>query len=382
MTALLIENATGIFTGQSGAAMRTAGSIRVPAHFCGICGLKPTPGRIAATGHFPPGDGAFSWIGVVGPMGRTVADVRALFEVIVGPDPGDALSAPVPVQTIEAKELRGLRIGILESDALGPATEETKDAVQRAAKLLGDSQFVLEPMQLDGLEQVLELWWFFFGPVIGDLLRKSVAGREEQLSPIFQEYLSVSIPEKPVTLDAFLKGCAERDLVRGQILRQMRDVPVLLSPVCSAPAFRHGEGNWKPGTGYQETMRYSQWLNLTGFPGISVPMRRSSEGLPIGVQLIGRHRRCDRRGGHRGARGGGGSFGAEPRGLGGAGSLGLLFQLGVGDGVAFKVLTVPGGKYSDGTKAPTLRDGRTTWMPIFFRSRLNSNSRPRSAFAT
>ena len=56
------------------------GSIRAPAHFCGICGLKPTPGRIPNTGHFPPGAGAFSWIGVVGPMARTVADLRVLFE--------------------------------------------------------------------------------------------------------------------------------------------------------------------------------------------------------------------------------------------------------------------------------------------------------------
>src|SRR5437870_4748951 len=62
------------------------GSIRVPAHFCGIWGLKPTPGRIPATGHFPPGAGAFSWIGVVGPMARSVGDVRELFQVMAGPD--------------------------------------------------------------------------------------------------------------------------------------------------------------------------------------------------------------------------------------------------------------------------------------------------------
>src|SRR5712692_2539787 len=101
------------------------GSIRVPAHFCGICGLKPTPGRIPATGHFPPGAGAFSWIGVVGPMARTIADVRLLFEVMAGPDPGDALAAPVPLRTYRETELRGMRIGILESDALGVPTPET-----------------------------------------------------------------------------------------------------------------------------------------------------------------------------------------------------------------------------------------------------------------
>ena len=62
------------------------GSIRTPAHFSGICGFKPTPGRIPATGHFPPPGGAFSWLGVVGPMARTVADLRVLFEVMAGPD--------------------------------------------------------------------------------------------------------------------------------------------------------------------------------------------------------------------------------------------------------------------------------------------------------
>src|SRR6202790_861316 len=114
------------------------GSIRVPAHFCGICGLKPTPGRIPATGHFPPGAGAFSWIGVVGPMARTIADVRLLFEVMAGPDAGAALSAPVPLRTYHETELRDMHIGILETDALGVATAETRTAVERAAKSLGE----------------------------------------------------------------------------------------------------------------------------------------------------------------------------------------------------------------------------------------------------
>jgi len=266
------------------------GSIRVPAHFCGICGLKPTPGRIPATGHFPAGVGAFAWIGVVGPMARTIADVRALFEVMAGPDPGDALSVPVPIREVDDRQRKGLRIGILESDALGTADEETNAAVKKAANNLAAQGFAVEPLRLRGLDRAIELWWFFFGPAIAHLFRPSVAGQEDQLSPIFREYLEVAEAETKVTLDAFLAACAERDVLRAEILRQMRDVPILLSPVSSTSAFLHGEGTWRPGARecYRDTMRFSQWLNLTGLPGASVPVAVSAKGLPIGVQVIGR----------------------------------------------------------------------------------------------
>jgi Asp-tRNA(Asn)/Glu-tRNA(Gln) amidotransferase A subunit family amidase len=85
-----------------------------------------------------------------------------------------------------------------------------------------------------------------------------------------------------------MEACVQRDVLRASMIRQMREVPILLSAVCSGPAFRHGEGNYQPGTGYRDTMRHSQWLNLAGFPGATVPMGFSPEGLPIGVQVIGR----------------------------------------------------------------------------------------------
>lgn len=267
------------------------GSIRVPAHFCGICGLKPTPGRIPSTGHFPPGAGALSWLGVVGPMARTIADVRALFEVIAGPDPGDALSAPVPLQGLESDaQWRGLRVGLLESPALGKASPETQSCVDGAATILDNQGFAIEPVKLSGLDRALEVWWFFFGPVVAQLFAPTVTGHEDQLSPILREYLLYAAPESPLTLDAFLSACAQRDNIRAEILGQMRDVPILLSPVCSTLAFRHGEGTYRPGAEhcYRDTMRHSQWLNLAGLPGVSVPIGLSAVGLPIGVQVIGR----------------------------------------------------------------------------------------------
>jgi Asp-tRNA(Asn)/Glu-tRNA(Gln) amidotransferase A subunit family amidase len=263
------------------------GSVRVPAHFCGISGLKPTPGRIPSTGHFPRGAGAFAWLGVVGPMARTVADVRALFDVMKGPDADDALSVAIETRSFGEGELTGMRIGILESNALGAVTTETKEAVERAAALLSE-QFHVEPFQLKGLEQAIELWWFFFGPMIAYLFEPMMEGREVELSAMFREYISVASLEIAPTVDEFMGACVKRDIVRAKIIKQMRDVPILLSPVCAAPAFRHGEGNWQPVCGYRDTMRHAQWLNLAGFPGVTVPMGFSAERLPIGVQVIGR----------------------------------------------------------------------------------------------
>jgi len=263
------------------------GSVRVPAHFCGISGLKPTPGRIPGTGHFPREAGAFAWLGVVGPMARTVADVRALFDVLKGPDADDTLAATIEARSFGGGELDGMRVGLLESSALGNVTAETTEAVARAGSLLSE-KFHVESFQLKGLEQAIGLWWFFFGPMIAHLFAPMVEGREAALSPMFREYLSAARLKIMPTVDELTGACVKRDILRAKIIKQMRDVPILLSPVCAAPAFRHGEGNWQPGCGYRDTMRHAQWLNLAGFPGVSVPMGFSAEGMPIGVQVIGR----------------------------------------------------------------------------------------------
>ena len=267
------------------------GSIRVPAHFCGICGLKPTPGRIPSTGHYPAGNSAFGWLGVVGPMARTVGDLKVLFEVLRGPDAGDALSSPVQISESAGPAPGKLRIGILEGDGLGSVTPETQLAVRHAAQLLAYQGFILEPFRLNNLERALEVWWFFFGNVISELFAEEVRCREGLLSPIFCDYLEAaraSSPAPPITMERFVAMCTARDRERAGILEAMRDVPILLSPVCATSAFGHGKGNWKAGEGYRDTMRHSQWLNLAGFPGVSLPMGISRQGLPIGVQLIGR----------------------------------------------------------------------------------------------
>jgi Asp-tRNA(Asn)/Glu-tRNA(Gln) amidotransferase A subunit family amidase len=90
-------------------------------------------------------------------------------------------------------------------------------------------------------------------------------------------------------LDEVLDARAQRDLIRAEVLEQLRDWPILLSAVSAKPAFPHGEGSYQPGAPecYRDTMRHCQWLNLVGLPGASVPVGSSAEGLPIGVQVIG-----------------------------------------------------------------------------------------------
>src|SRR5881227_3839004 len=114
--------AAAIASGMSAAGVGSdgGGSIRVPAHFSGICGLKPTPGRLPSTGHFPASGGPFAFLGVVGPMARTIADLKVLFEVMQGPDNGDPCASPVPLRW--PSEPKKIRVGYFEDDGRTPVT--------------------------------------------------------------------------------------------------------------------------------------------------------------------------------------------------------------------------------------------------------------------
>jgi Asp-tRNA(Asn)/Glu-tRNA(Gln) amidotransferase A subunit family amidase len=267
------------------------GSIRVPAHFTGICGLKPTPGRIPATGHFPTSVGPFALLGVVGPMARTVADLKVLFEVMQGPDDGDPSAAPVPVRWPNREEVRRLRVGYFEDDGRTPVTSETHSAVRTAAEGLKAAGFTVEPFRPEGLEQARQLWWQFFGIAGGMLLDPMIKGREAELSPILKEFAS-GVAAQPVhTAQTLLDTWIQRDLVRMRIFEQMRDYPVLLCPAAAIPAFRHRERTWKVDgktVEYLDAWSYTEWFNLLGTPAAVVPVGQSAEGLPIGVQISAR----------------------------------------------------------------------------------------------
>ena len=224
-------------------------------------------------------------------MARTVADLKLLFEAIAGPDDGDPSSAPVSLREIGEKELRASGIGFFEDDARTPVTAETRLAVSEAANLLSQSGLRVEQFRPDRLEEARQLWWKFFGIAGGMILGPMLQGHESELSPILREFSSWTAAEPAHSGETLLATWLARDDVRERVLLQMRKYPVLLCPTASIPAFRHGEREWQvegKTVKYLDAWSYCEWFNLLGFPAMVVPMGRSPEGLPIGVQIVGR----------------------------------------------------------------------------------------------
>jgi Asp-tRNA(Asn)/Glu-tRNA(Gln) amidotransferase A subunit family amidase len=267
------------------------GSIRVPAHFSGICGLKPTPGRIPATGHFPPSVGPFSLLGVVGPMARTVRDLQLMFDAIAGPDNGDPQAVPVSPRPLDNASVLQTRIGFFEDDGRTPVTPETRRAVHRAAQILRDAGFTVEPFRPEGLEEARQLWWTLFVDGAAMVLRQIYKDREADMYSIVREIMQYAAPDPPLTGERLFDTLSRRDILRARVLDQMDRYPILLCPVFALPAFRHGERSWIVAgqkVEYLDASSYSQWFNLLGNPGASIPVGQSDQGLPIGVQIVGR----------------------------------------------------------------------------------------------
>jgi amidase len=282
-----------IAAGMSAAGLGSdsGGSVRVPAHFTGICSLKPTPGRIPGRGHLPPCVGPFQILGAIGPMARTIADVALIFRMLSGHDPADPASAPVELRELSLDELRSNKIGCFEDDELVPVTAETRAAVQAAAAALREAGFNVEPFRPSTLEALRQLWWKFFVQCGAMFYAPEIRGWEQELSPIFKEFLGISASVPALSAAELLNAWAELDLLRAKTLEELKRYPVLLCPVASVPAFRHGERRWEiegRTVEYLDAWRHTQWFNALAAPAAVVPVGASLEGLPIGVQIVAR----------------------------------------------------------------------------------------------
>ncbi|HYI94486.1 MAG TPA: amidase [Bryobacteraceae bacterium] len=276
------------FCSAGGIGSDGGGSIRIPAHFCGIAGLKPTPGRVPATGHFPEISHPGGLLGVAGPMARTVADVKLLFEVLSGHDPLDPFSAPVPVRKLS---IENQCIGVVEQFLDEPVEECMRTAVTKAARLLASSGFTTDRFLPAGLEEARELWRFFFVELAAPFTRDVVKRKQADAHWTGTELMDMTDPNRIITGREVVENLGVRDRMRAALMQQMKRYPVLLMPVCATTAFPHGKRSWEIDDhklGLLDLMSPVTPWNLLGMPSLVVPMDVTPEGLPIGVQIVGR----------------------------------------------------------------------------------------------
>lgn len=152
-----------------------AGSIRIPSHFCGIAGLKPTVGRVPGDGQFPPSTGPYSLGSAIGPMARCVRDLQLLFDVLAGIEP--SAESRKRVEHPRAS-MRSWRVAFYTDDGVSPVSEESKFAVKTAALALSESGLVTEEIRPPGVERGHDLWLKLFSRASVVQLRNVYAGHE------------------------------------------------------------------------------------------------------------------------------------------------------------------------------------------------------------
>lgn len=269
--------ATGMSAGGLGSDL--AGSIRIPAHFCGIAGLKPTTGRVPAEGQFPTSSGPYSLGAVIGPLARTVGDLRTLFSAISDDRIG------------QFHDIRGSRVAWYTDDGVAPVTAETARAVATAAKALSEAGFICEERRPPHVDRGNEMWLKLFSRASVVQLRKVYTGREREGGSFVSWRLATADDNAPPTLDQYIADWMERDRLREELVEWMQTTPIIVAPVGATPAYAHDTLKVTVNgvtMGTFKAFSYAQTFNVFDLPVVTVPAGRSNDGLPIGVQIVGR----------------------------------------------------------------------------------------------
>jgi len=286
----------------------TGGSIRQPAAFCGVVGLKPTYGRVSRYGLV-----AFaSSLDQVGPITKDVPDAALLLGAIAGHDPLDSTSADVPVpdymKALKKKDLKKLNVGVpveYFADGLDPEVELSVRAAIDEMKSLGGT---IKEIHLPRTDAAVAVYYViataeassnlarYDGVKFGlraketkDLLDLYMKTRQEGFGPEVKRRIMLGTYALSAGYyDAYYgKAQAVRTLICEDFRAAFKDVDLIVTPVTPTPAFRLGEKSEDPLQMYLSDI-YTISVNLAGLPAIAVPCGFSKAGLPIGVQMIGR----------------------------------------------------------------------------------------------
>jgi amidase len=255
-----------------------SGSIRIPAHFCGVFGLKPTEKRVSLAGLFPephPSPRSIRIMSCIGPMARTVEDLALLYSIIAGLDGIDTEVAPVPVEVVPEIELKNLRIAVAPNFPGMPLATDIRHAIEEVAQQLDRSGAVVEEAALPALDFNQEL------ASAGELIGTIVGA--------FQP----SGDKPPIPMTHYLEALHKRDqsiMAWEQFFDQW---DVLLCPPSMTSAFPHCETGSPLQVDGQDTVywfvsAHGTLFNYSGHPAVVMPYKQDSHSLPIGVQLVGK----------------------------------------------------------------------------------------------
>jgi amidase len=268
-----------------------AGSVRLPAAFCGIAGIKPTSGRLPRTGHFPPAGGWIEALWQIGPMARRVEDLITAMPLLAAPDEYDPTAVGMPAPDPAAVSLRGLRAAFYTDNGLAAAQPEVAEVVRAAARSLAADTACMDEARPACLAAAYDLEMKLLGPDGGDSVRQYLADLgSARVHPLLTGWLDKLEPYR--TDLAGLEGYwAEWVAYRAEMFAFLRRYDVILAPAYTQPALVHGasirDENFR---GFSYTMAY----NVAGWPAAVAPCGESAEGLPIAVQVAAGPWREDR----------------------------------------------------------------------------------------
>ena len=261
----------------------SAGSIRQPAHFCGIAGIKPTPGRVPRTGHFQPAGGVQDATFQIGPMARFVKDLILALPIIAGVDWRDPTVVPMPLDDPSEVDLQNLRIAFHTDNGILSPTPETVETVRKIAKTLDDAGLAVEEERPDGIERSHEILRALYDSDGGSDMRNMLrAAGTTRISPLVQRWLEMK-DTNSISVADFSAVVFGWDEFRSTMLSFFTRYDAIISPACAYPAMPHG-------TTFDDdkvsAFSYTETYNLTGWPAVVVRGGTSPEGLPIGVQVV------------------------------------------------------------------------------------------------
>jgi amidase len=268
------------------------GSIRIPAHFCGVVGLKPTWGTIPGTGHLPPSPAApppIAHMATIGPMARYVDDLTLEYNLLRGPHP----STPYTVPSLEAHpenvNLKQVTCAYFtEVESAAPVAAEIRTAVERAARSLSKIGVPVE-QKTPPIKEAARIWADYAMADGGQLLREMLAGRENLSRERLRRSFMTQLPSKSAA--EFFRTSIERDIFRVQLQHFMERYAIVIGPPFCITAFEHGalDVNIDGNSFNLFTANWpALWVNCAGLPAAVVPAGQDRDGLPIGVQIVGR----------------------------------------------------------------------------------------------